>query len=119
MESLRLGSRAVALIAAYALALQGLLAGVGPAFPPGLAQQLSILCSGDGAAGPFHAPEHALPCQAVCAALGHGVAGTAPPRTVPAFPVPPIASAPLSADCRALPHFAHRSPQNPRGPPIA
>src|SRR5690242_18578685 len=75
MVSDRFHRRTIALVAAYAVALQAIFltfVPVAPANPTGL---LDVFCSRDGANGTGHSPEHDLPCAAMCAALGHGVTG--------------------------------------------
>ena len=77
MDSGNLRRHLVALAAAYAVALQALLLAFVPAATSGLTAEFGILCThdGEGSGGP---PSHDLPCAALCAALGHGIAGPVP-----------------------------------------
>jgi hypothetical protein len=118
MESARFSRRTVALIAAYAVVLQALLSGLVPAVPLAVAP-FGILCSHDANGGTGQPAEHELPCAAICAALGHGIAGPLPP-TIHVVPGPAYAIATLApASDWVAPRLAVRSPQYPRGPPLA
>jgi hypothetical protein len=119
MESHSVRRRTVALIAAYAVALQALLSAFVPFDPSILAAPFAVLCSHDEAGGADHPPQHDLPCAAVCAALGHGVAGPAPPDVVVAC-AELLAFATLApASDWVAPRIAIDGPQAPRGPPLA
>jgi hypothetical protein len=82
MDSGRFRSRAVALIAAYAVAMQTLLSAFVPALPATAAASFAVLCSHDGADGSKQPLQHDPPCAAMCAAIAHGVAGPLPPDFV-------------------------------------
>lgn len=119
MESRSVRCRAVALVAAYAVALQALLSAIVPFDLAALTSPISVLCTHDQTDGTSHPLQHDLPCAAVCAALGHGIAGPVPPDIVIAR-TEPLAIAPLSpAGDWIAPRVAVRGPQAPRGPPLA
>ena len=88
MDSGRFRSRAVALIAAYAVAMQTLLSAFVPALPATAAASFAVLCSHDGADGSKQPLQHDPPCAAMCAAIAHGVAGPLPPDFVAAVARP-------------------------------
>lgn len=111
--------RLVALVAAYALALQALLSAFVPVMPPALAAQLAALCSHDSGSGPGHPVQHELPCAAACAALGHGIEGPPPPAVVLGYAVPLANATPAPAGDWVVPRIIVRGPQAPRGPPLA
>ena len=68
----------VALVAAYAVALQTLLAAFVPVALAVAADSFAVLCTHD-ADGPGQPAQHDPPCAAICAAMGHGIAGAVPP----------------------------------------
>lgn len=119
MDSARLRCRAVALIAAYAVAMQALLSAFVPVVPAVLADPLAVLCSRDAGDGSGYPAQHDLPCAAVCAALGHGVAGPLPPDVAIAVTAPYIVVARAPRNDWVAPRFAVRGPRSPRGPPLA
>jgi len=107
----------IALTAAYAVALHGLLLSFVPLSAAALTDSLSVLCAyndTDSTGSPVH---HDVSCVAVCAAMGHGAAGAAPP-VVAEIATPGIAAAAIAqpADWVA-PNIAPIGPQTPRGPP--
>jgi len=118
MESRSFRRRAVALIAAYAVALQALLATFVPIDSPALTAQLGVLCSHDDAGGTSH-PGHELPCAAVCAALGHGIVGPLPPSVVVAYAKPLAIASPRIFKDWLPPRIAVGGPRASRGPPLA
>ena len=119
MDSRGLRYQAVALIAAYAVALQALLSSFLPVVPaiPGTA--LAVLCSHDGADGSGQPARHDRPCAAICAALGHGVAGPLPPDIVVAVAAPQAMVALSPVDGWVTPRLTIRGPQAARAPPLA
>jgi hypothetical protein len=119
MDSRGLRYRAVALIAAYAVALQALLSSFMPAAPaiPDIA--FAGLCLRGGSDGSGQPARHDLPCAAICAALGHGVAGPLPPDIVVAVAAPKAIVALTPVDGWVTPRLAVRGPQAPRAPPLA
>jgi len=119
MESRAVHRRTVALIAAYAVALQALLSAFVPFDPSILAAPVAVLCSHDEAGGARHPAQHDLPCAAVCAALGHGIAGPAPPDVVVAYAEPLALVTLAPARNWVAPRIAIDGPQAPRGPPLA
>lgn len=119
MEPHSVRRRTVALIAAYAVALQALLSAFVPFDPSILAAPFAVLCSHDAAGGAGHPAQPDLPCAAACAALGHGITGPAPPDVVVAY-AEQLALAMLApASDWVAPHIAIDGPQAPRGPPLA
>ena len=119
MNSGRLHRRAVALVAAYAMALQMLLSALVPVAPSVMAAASAILCSHDGADGTGQPGRHELPCAAMCAAMGHGVAGSLPSAIAVVVVSPRAVAAIGSASDWVSPQIATSGPQAPRGPPLA
>ena len=119
MDSRGLRHQAVALIAAYAVAMQALLSSFMPAAPaiPDIA--FAALCLRDGSDGSGHPARHDLPCAAICAALGHGLAGPLPPDIVVAVAAPQAMVALTPVDGWVTPRLAVRGPQAARAPPLA
>ena len=118
MNSGRFRRQTIALIAAYALALQTLFATLAPSATADLAGSLALLCPPD-AGGPGQPARHALPCAALCAAMGHGVAGPVPPDVVAAS-VRQYARAAIGPDNQWVsPQIALTAIHAPRGPPLA
>jgi hypothetical protein len=121
MDSAKVRRRTVALIAAYAVALHALLLAFVPATPATLMGPLAALCAHDSTDGSGQGqPGHNdLPCAALCAAIGHGIAGPLPPAVAIAVVVLQDAAAPAIADGWVPLHRIHGGPQIPRGPPLA
>jgi hypothetical protein len=119
MDSGRLRRCTVALIAAYAIALQSLLSGMVPLAPSILAGTAAVLCTHDGADSTGQPSQHQLPCAAMCAALGHGMAGPLPPAVVVAVAGPYTVAADVAFSEWTPPRIHVRGPQTPRGPPLA
>ena len=111
----RLRRAPVALIAAYAVALQALLT----AFVPAVSAAAPVafaLCSGNVADGyPVH---HETPCYAVCVALGHAAGAPSPPDTIAAIAAPAAVIGFVPVEGWIAP-VAILGPQAPRGPPLA
>jgi hypothetical protein len=118
MDSVRF-RRTIALTAAYAVALQVLLAAfvpLAPAIPTG---PFAVLCSHDKADGTGQPAQHDLPCAALCAAMGHGIAGPVPPDVVIARAKPNAIAALAPAGEWVPPRIALSDVHAPRGPPLA
>jgi len=117
MDSGRFRCRAIAIVAAYAVALHALLLAFVPMAAP-LAGPFAILCSHDNADGTGQPAQHDLPCAALCAALGQGVSGPLPPDVAPVVAElgQSVAVAPVVR--WALPSIARTNPHAPRGPPL-
>jgi hypothetical protein len=117
MNSGRFRRRTIAIVAAYAVALQALLLSFVPTAVP-LTGPFAILCSHDSADGTGQPVQHDLPCAALCAALAHGVSGPLPSGvvTLAAKLRPFMAVAP--AGSWVLPPIARTDPHAPRGPPL-
>ena len=111
--------RTIALTAAYAVALQMLLAAFVPLASPVSAGPFSVLCSHDNADGSGQPARHDLPCAALCAAMGHGIAGPVPPDVVAVIAAPQAIAALAPARDWAPPRIAPTDIHAPRGPPLA
>jgi hypothetical protein len=107
MNSGRFRCQTIALIAAYAMALQTLFATLAPPALASPAGSLALLCSHD-AGDP-----------ALCAAIGHDVAGPMPPDVVAAS-VRQYARAAIGPDNQWVsPQIVLTDIHAPRGPPLA
>jgi hypothetical protein len=107
-----------ALVAAYAVALQGLLSAFVPmaAVVPG---PFAVICShdgGDGSGAPVH---HDLPCAALCAAMAQGLSGPLPPTVAVATLAPQGVSSLAPVSDWVPPRIAFAHNHAPRGPPLA
>jgi hypothetical protein len=118
MNSGRFRRQTIALVAAYAMALQTLFAAFVPPAPADLASALALLCSHD-ADRPGQPADHDLPCAALCAAMGHGIAGSVPPDVIIAFATPFAMAAIGPASEWVPPRIALTDIYAPRGPPLA
>jgi hypothetical protein len=109
--------RTIALIAAYALALQGLFAAFGPL---AVASVTGILCSGlqaggSAGSGPFGSAGHDKICLSACAMLGAADAPRSPEVCRPALSMQPVPPArPAAAAFVPVP----RGPHAARAPPL-
>ena len=119
MESRGLRTRAVSLIAAYAVALQALLSAFAGAGPAVAGESFAVLCSDAGGDRSGHPSRHDPPCVAGCAALGHGSLGPLPSSVVAAIAVRAAAIVLAPARDRLAPRVAVRGPQAARAPPLA
>ena len=113
MDSARLRRAAIALVAAYAMALQALLVAAAPAVL-GPATAFAALCPGGGADG--HPAQHEWPCASACIALGQCAGGILPPETAVAIAVP-VAIIALARSSQWIAPVAIKGPQIARGPP--
>jgi hypothetical protein len=111
MDLQRLHRAALALIAAYAVALQALFTAFAPVLTS--AAPMAVLCSGSVADG--HPVEHDTLCSMACMALGQGVGVPPPPATIARLAVH-AAVAFIPPKHRIAP-VAMLGPQAPRGPP--
>ena len=68
---------------------------------------------------PASPPSHDLPCAALCAAMGHGVAGPVPPDVVAASVAQHASAAIGPANQWVPPQIALTDIHAPRGPPLA
>jgi hypothetical protein len=118
MDSGRFRRRTIALVAAYAMALQSLFAAFVPAALGLSAGPYAMLCSLD-ADGPGQPAQHDLPCAALCAAMGHGVSGPVPPDVVVTIAVPHAIAAVAPVNEWVPPQIALADTYAPRGPPLA
>jgi len=118
MVKVRLRRQTIALIAAYAVALQGLLLSFVPLAPAALTGPFAILCSHDAVDGPGQPAKHDLPCAALCAALGYGVTGPLPPAVTTLAAEFRMFQAVVPTSPWTPPRIARTEPHAARGPPI-
>ena len=119
MDSGRSRRRTIALVAAYALALQGLFAAFVPVATDAVSGSFAVLCSHDAGEGSGQPAQHDLPCAAICAAMGHGIAGAVPPDVVAAVVTPHAVAAAAPVNEWVPPQIAPTDTHAPRGPPLA
>ena len=109
--------RTVALVAAYAMALQMLFAAFVPLSLATTAGGSVVLCSHD-ADGSGPPAQHDLPCAAMCAAVGQGIPGPLPAAAVGvAMPLSVVSFVPPSD--WLPPQIAATDSHAPRGPPLS
>jgi hypothetical protein len=108
----------VALVAAYAVALQTLLAAFVPVALAAPADSFAVLCSHD-ADGPGQPAQHDPPCAAMCAAMGQGIAGALPTGVAVSVVVQSPIAALIAASDWVPPQIAAADSHAPRGPPLA
>jgi hypothetical protein len=104
----------VALVAAYAVALQMLFAAASFALP---ADAYATLCSKD-AGGSGQPVQHDVPCAAMCAAMGQGIAGPLPPTAMVGIERPQSIVATITARDWVPPAMIVSDSHAPRGPPL-
>lgn len=119
MDSGRFRRRTIALVAAYAVALQALLTAFVPVAPAALTGQLAVLCAHDAGDGSGQPARHDVPCAALCAAMGHGISGPVPPAVVVAMVVPHGVTAMAPVGEWVPPQIPPTDTHAPRGPPLA
>ena len=119
MDSGRLRRRTIALVAAYALALQGLFAAFVPVATDAASGAFAVLCSHDVGDGSGPPAQHDLPCAAICAAMGHGITGAVPPDVVAAVVMPRAVAQVAPVNEWVPPQIAPTDAHAPRGPPLA
>jgi hypothetical protein len=111
--------RTVALIAAYAVALQTLFSAFAP-MAVVASGSFAVLCTHDDSDGNGPPGQHELPCAALCAAMAQGVAGPVPPGVVVARAEPVAFAAGLDpVSDWVTPPLAVTDSHTPRGPPLA
>ncbi len=108
----------IALIAAYAVALQMLFAAFVPVSFALPANGFAVLCSHDPD-GSGQPAQHDLPCAAMCAAMGQGIAGPLPADATASVVVPQSIAAPIPVINWVPPGIAASGSHAPRGPPLA
>jgi hypothetical protein len=109
--------RTVALVAAYTVALQMLLAAFVPVSFTVSAEPFAVLCSHD-AHGSGPPAQHNQPCAAMCAAMGQGIAGPLPTGMVVGVAVPSSVAVLIPAGDWVPPQIAATDSHAPRGPPL-
>ena len=111
--------RAVSLVAAYAVALQALISAFVPVALAASADPLAVLCSHNDTDRPGHPAQHSVPCAAICAAMGHGIAGAVPPDVVLAIAAPDAIATVAPFSAWVPPPAVFTDTHAPRGPPLA
>jgi hypothetical protein len=109
----------VALAAAYSMALQALLLAFVVPQTAALADPLTVLCANFGAGDPGLPGKHEIPCPAVCAAMGHGLAGALPAGLSVIEVLREAMAAAASLTDWIAPLLSAAGPLPPRGPPVA
>jgi hypothetical protein len=114
----RIRRTAVALSAAYALALQALFLSFIPLPAVALTDSGAVLCAYRDTGGLGHPEQHQVPCVAICAAMGHGIVGALPALIAESL-APRLIAAALEPLTRwVVPQIVEIGPQTSRGPPI-
>src|SRR5689334_17306654 len=117
MEWGRIRRIAIALSAAYAVALQALFLSFVPLPAAALTDSALVLCAYQDAGGTGHPEHHQVPCVAICAAMGHGISGAIPPLIE--FLVPNLIATAIEPLARwVVPVLVEDRPQSSRGPPL-
>jgi hypothetical protein len=117
MEWGRIRRIAIALSAAYAVALQALFLSFVPVPAAALTDSGLVLCTYQNSGGTGHPEQHQVPCVAICAAMGHGISG-AIPSLAELFVPNLIATAIEPLAHWVVPVLVEARPQNSRGPPL-
>lgn len=118
MEWGRIRRIAIALSAAYAVALQALFLSFIPLPAAALTYSGLVLCSDQNSGVPGHPEQHQVPCVAVCAAMGHGIAGALPTIVAEVLKPNLIAAALEPLVHWVVPQILETGPQTSRGPPL-
>jgi hypothetical protein len=110
--------QAIALVAAYAVALQMLFAAFVPLSLATMADGFAVLCSHDtDGSGP--PAQHDLPCAAMCAAMGQGFAAPLPAAMAVSVEARQPLAALIPASDWVPPQITACDSHAPRGPPLA
>jgi hypothetical protein len=117
MDSGRIRRIVIALTAAYSVALHALLLSFVPLSAAALTDSLSALCAYGDTDSTRYPVQHDMPCVAICAAMGHGMAGAVPPAVTEIFGLGFVAAAITPLVEWVAPNIAPTGPQTPRGPP--
>ena len=117
MDSGRIRRSLIALTAAYAVALHALFLSFVPLSAAALTDGLSVLCAYDNTDSAGHPAHHQVPCVAVCAAMGHGMAGAVPAAVVEILALELVTTAVAPLLQWVAPNIASIGPQTSRGPP--
>lgn len=117
MDSGRIRRIVVALTAAYSLALNGLLLSFVPVSAAALTDSLSALCAYNDTDSARYPAHHDVPCVAICAAMGHGMAGAVPAAIAEIFTLELVAAVIAPLVEWVAPNIAPIGPQTSRGPP--
>jgi hypothetical protein len=119
MDSALLRRRTIALLAAYAVALHGLLLSFAPVGLALIPPSLAALCSHDSGDGTGPPAGHDVPCASLCTALEHGIAGPVPSGIAVAVVAFRHIAAPRPVNPWVPPLRVLSGPHIPRGPPLA
>lgn len=121
MDSGRIRRTVVALTVAYSVALHGLLLSFVPMSAAALTDSLAVLCAYNDTDSAGYPVQHAIPCVAVCAAMGHGtahgMAGALPPAVAEIVALELVAAVITPLLQWVVPDIAPTGPQTSRGPP--
>jgi hypothetical protein len=117
MDSGRIRRTVVALTAAYAVALHGLLLSFVPMSAAALTDSLAVLCAYNDTDSAGYPVQHGMPCVAVCTAMGHGMAGAEPPAVAEIVALELVAAVITPLLQWVAPDVALTGPQMSRGPP--
>jgi len=117
MDSGRIRRILIALTAAYAMALHALLLSFVPLSAAALGDSGSVLCTYNDTDDSRHPARHQVPCVAVCAAIGHGIAGAVPPVVAEIFVSRLFAAIVTPSVHWVSPNIVAIGPQTSRGPP--
>jgi len=118
MEPGSLRRRTLALIAAYAVALQVILPGFLPMAAMVPAGTIAAICSHETGDGPAQPANHDLPCAALCAAMAQASPGPLPVVVGLALVQPQVLAALAPAGDWVAPRIAPAETHAPRGPPL-
>ena len=118
MDSGRIRRIVIALTAAYSVALHGLLLSFVPQSAAALTDSLSALCAYNDTGSAGYPVQHNIPCVAICAAMGHGMAGAVPPAVAEILELGFVAAVITPLVEWVAPKIAPFGPQTPRGPPV-
>jgi hypothetical protein len=117
MDLARIRRIMIALTAAYAVALHALLLSFVPLSAAALTDSLATLCAYNDTDSAGYPVQHDIPCVAVCAVMGHGMAGSVPPTVTEIFALGFVTAAITPLIQWVVPDMAPIGPQTSRGPP--
>ena len=118
MEPGSLRRRTLALVAAYAVALQVVLPGFLPMSAMVAADTFVTICSHESGDGPAQPANHDLPCTALCAAMAQASPGPLPVAVAHAPARTQVLAALAPAVDWVAPRIAPAETHAPRGPPV-
>jgi hypothetical protein len=118
MDSGLFRRRTVALVAAYAVALQALLSAFVPIALAASVDPFASLCSHQDGPVPVQPSRHDAPCAALCAAMAQSALGPLPQPAAATAGQPQFFSGIDPARDWVPPRIAPRDNHAPRGPPL-